>query len=178
MERRYVAFSVSGIICRLFVFGKPAKMQRAYVSELRTTVEKLAEKISKDEADLKAAREARATEHAAFVAKTKEPKETVVVLKRATEILERELAKASIDTLDDLASTTELLHNTAFDTLAKVTEKAEHELAEARKNETIASNKFQMVEQALKDEIKFAKKDLAEAKKGLEECRAKRHRTT
>ena len=50
-------------------------------------------------------------------------------------------------------------------------------MAEARKNETIASNKFQMVE-ALKDEIKFAKKDLAEAKKGLEECRAKRHRTT
>ena len=44
-------------------------------------------------------------------------------------------------------------------------------MAEARKNETIASNKFQMVE-ALKDEIKFAKKDLAEAKMGLEECRA------
>ena len=37
---------------------------------------------------------------------------------------------------------------------------------------------FQMVEQALKDEIKFAKKDLAKAKKELEECRAKRHRTT
>ena len=37
---------------------------------------------------------------------------------------------------------------------------------------------FQMVEQALKDEIKIAKRDLAEAKKWPEECRAKRHRTT
>ena len=37
---------------------------------------------------------------------------------------------------------------------------------------------FQMVEQALKDEIKSAKRDLAEAKKELEESRAKRHRST
>ena len=37
---------------------------------------------------------------------------------------------------------------------------------------------FQMVEQALKDEIKIAKKDLEEAKQGLEERKAKWHRTT
>ena len=156
-------------------------MKRAYTTELIITVRELAEKISKDEAELKAATEARATEHVDFLARKKELKETVVVLKRATEILEREMAKATIDTLADLASTTELLHNTAIDTLAKVMEKAEAEAAEARKNETIASNQFQMVEQALKDKIRFAKKDLAEAKKGLDECgetRAKRHRTT
>ena len=36
----------------LFSAFNPAKMQRAYTSELRTTVEKLAEKISKGECDM------------------------------------------------------------------------------------------------------------------------------
>ena len=44
-------------------------------------------------------------------------------------------------------------------------------LAEAGKKETTALNKFQMVEQALKDEIKLAKKDMAEAKQA-KECEA------
>ena len=98
------------------------------------------------------------------MAKIKEIGETIVALQRAAGILDRET------TLGD-ASTTVLLFN--------LLEKAEGQLAEARKKETTALNKFQMVEQALKDAIKFAKKDIAEAKKGLAECgekRAKRHR--
>merc|ERR1719361_2020278 len=61
-----------------------------------------------------------------------------------------------------------------IDTLGDLLEKAEGQLAEARKKETTALNKFQMVEQALKDEIKFATKGTAEAKKGLAECGEKK----
>merc|ERR1719361_52743 len=61
-----------------------------------------------------------------------------------------------------------------IDTLGDLLEKAEGQLAEARKKETTALNKFQMVEQSLKDEIKFATKGTAEAKKGLAECGEKK----
>merc|ERR1712176_1611271 len=61
-----------------------------------------------------------------------------------------------------------------IDTLGDLLEKAEGQLAEARKKETTALNKFQMVEQSLKDEIKFATKETAEANKGLAECGEKK----
>merc|ERR1719436_1271654 len=61
-----------------------------------------------------------------------------------------------------------------IDTLGDLLEKAEGQLAEARKKETTALNKFQMVEQSLKDELKFATKETAEANKGLAECGEKK----
>merc|ERR1719188_2294855 len=61
-----------------------------------------------------------------------------------------------------------------IDTLGDLLEKAEGQLADARKKETNALNAFQMVEQSLKDEIKVAKKGTSEAKKGLAECGEKK----
>merc|ERR1719230_1573205 len=52
-----------------------------------------------------------------------------------------------------------------LDTLASLTEKAEAELEEARAQETKAANDFAMLKQSLEDEIKFANKDMAAAKK-------------
>merc|ERR1719399_2174018 len=56
-----------------------------------------------------------------------------------------------------------------LDTLAGLLEKAEAQLDEARAKETAAKNNFEMLAQSLSDEIKFANKDMAAAKKGLDE---------
>merc|ERR1719440_96485 len=56
-----------------------------------------------------------------------------------------------------------------LDTLAGLLEKAEAQLDEARAKETAAKNNFDMLKQSLSDEIKFANKDMAAAKKGLDE---------
>merc|ERR1719440_1508279 len=56
-----------------------------------------------------------------------------------------------------------------LDTLAGLLEKAEAQLNEARAKETAAKNNFEMLKQSLSDEIKFANKDMAAAKKGLDE---------
>merc|ERR1719478_972884 len=52
-------------------------------------------------------------------------------------------------------------------TLQDLFEKAEAQLEEARKTETKAVQAYQMLAQSLKDEIKYASKELDEAKKGL-----------
>merc|ERR1719478_965705 len=56
-----------------------------------------------------------------------------------------------------------------LDTLAGLLEKAESQLDEARAKETAAKNNFDMLKQSLSDEIKFANKDMAAAKKSLDE---------
>merc|ERR1719453_813055 len=56
-----------------------------------------------------------------------------------------------------------------LDTLAGLLEKAEAQLEEARAKETSAKNNFEMLKQSLSDEIKFANKDMAAAKKSLDE---------
>merc|ERR1719473_1248272 len=56
-----------------------------------------------------------------------------------------------------------------LDTLAGLLEKAEAQLDEARAKETAAKNNFEMLAQSLSDEIKFANKDMAAAKKSLDE---------
>merc|ERR1719440_688987 len=56
-----------------------------------------------------------------------------------------------------------------LDTLAGLLEKAEGQLNEARAKETAAKNNFDMLKQSLSDEIKFANKDMAAAKKSLDE---------
>merc|ERR1719262_257891 len=52
-------------------------------------------------------------------------------------------------------------------TLQDLFEKAEAQLEEARKTETKSLQAFQMLEQSLKDEIKYGTKDLNKAKKNL-----------
>merc|ERR1719262_2115518 len=56
-----------------------------------------------------------------------------------------------------------------LDTLAGLLEKAEAQLNEARAKETAAKNNFDMLKQSLSDEVKFANKDMAAAKKSLDE---------
>jgi len=53
------------------------------------------------------------------------------------------------------------------DTLDDLREKAESQLADARKAETTALHNFEMLKQSLEDEIRFATKDMDEAKKGI-----------
>jgi len=53
------------------------------------------------------------------------------------------------------------------DTLEGLAGKAEGQLEEARKTETASLNAFQMEKQSLEDKIKFANKELADAKKSL-----------
>merc|ERR1719181_2588612 len=54
-----------------------------------------------------------------------------------------------------------------IETLEDLLEKAEGQLADARKKETSALHNFEMLKQSLQDEIKFATKDLGEAQKGI-----------
>ena len=53
------------------------------------------------------------------------------------------------------------------DTLNDLLEKASSQLDDARKTETADLHNFQMLKQSLVDEIKYAKKELEEAKKGI-----------
>jgi len=53
------------------------------------------------------------------------------------------------------------------DTLQGILDKADAQLAEARKTETSNHQNFQMLQQSLEDEIKFGNDDMDKAKKGL-----------
>merc|ERR1719387_97952 len=59
-------------------------------------------------------------------------------------------------------------------TLEGLTEKAEGQLDKARKTETTAIQNYQMLKQSLTDEIEFAEKDMAKAKKDLAESSEKK----
>jgi chromosome segregation ATPase len=59
-------------------------------------------------------------------------------------------------------------------TLESLTEKAESQLDKARKTETSALHNYEMLKQSLTDEIEFANKDMAAAKKGLAESSEKK----
>merc|ERR1719191_950676 len=52
-------------------------------------------------------------------------------------------------------------------TLEDLLEKAEAQLEAAQKTEATNANNFAMLKQSLEDEIKYADKELADAKKGL-----------
>jgi len=54
-----------------------------------------------------------------------------------------------------------------LETLQGLLEKAEDQLDTARKQETAATHNFEMLKQSLDDEIKFANKEMAKAKKGI-----------
>merc|ERR1719327_1418374 len=59
-------------------------------------------------------------------------------------------------------------------TLEGLTEKAEGQLDSARKTESKSLQNYQMLKQSLTDEIEFAEKDMAKAKKGLSEASEKK----
>jgi len=52
-------------------------------------------------------------------------------------------------------------------TLQDLSEKAETQLADLRKRETVNQNNFEMLKQSLEDELKFGNKDMSEAKRGI-----------
>merc|ERR1719411_275324 len=54
-----------------------------------------------------------------------------------------------------------------IDTLENLLEKAEQQLADARAKETAAQNNYEMLKQSLEDDIRFANKDMDEAKTSL-----------
>merc|ERR1719291_1600819 len=54
-----------------------------------------------------------------------------------------------------------------IDTLQGLLDKAEAQLGEIRNKETSSKHNFEMLKQSLEDEIKYANKDLSDAKKGL-----------
>jgi len=58
-----------------------------------------------------------------------------------------------------------------IDTLKNLLDSAEEQLDEMRKKETANLNNFQLMKQALTDEIKFGNQDMAAAKKGLGESK-------
>jgi len=60
------------------------------------------------------------------------------------------------------------------ETLEGLNDKAEGQLADARKKETTALHNFEMLKQSLEDSIRFANDDMAEAKKGLAEAGEKK----
>jgi len=60
------------------------------------------------------------------------------------------------------------------DTMQELLDKAETELSDLRKKETDSKNSFDLMKQSLEDEVKFAKKDLEQAKKGIAESTEKK----
>jgi len=61
-----------------------------------------------------------------------------------------------------------------IDTLSGLLEKAETQLADARQKEQTALHNYEMLKQSLDDQIKFANKDTAEAKKNLAASKEKK----
>merc|ERR1719162_2546675 len=59
-------------------------------------------------------------------------------------------------------------------TMEGLTEKAEGQLAKARKAESTAAQNYAMLKQSLTDEIKFANSDMDKAKNGLAESSEKK----
>merc|ERR1719229_906782 len=54
-----------------------------------------------------------------------------------------------------------------IETLQGLLDKAEEQLSSVRSKETSDKHNFEMLKQSLEDELKFASKDMDEAKKGL-----------
>mmetsp|Transcript_102944 Transcript_102944/g.296445 ORF Transcript_102944/g.296445 Transcript_102944/m.296445 type:complete len:685 (+) Transcript_102944:98-2152(+) len=188
--------------------------ETASIASLTTRVDELAESIASDESDVKEATEVREKEHADFAAEETELTETIDMIGRAIEVLEREQAKGSASMLqmksatgltqalsimvqaeliasDDAAKLTAFVqdaqgsddsdaergapsaaayesHSSSInEALQGLDDKAQGQLEAARKKETQALHNYEMQRQALEDAIRFAKKELDEAKKGI-----------
>jgi molecular chaperone GrpE (heat shock protein) len=91
------------------------------------------------------------------------------------------LVQTSADSMDDslelgapAAAVYESHSSGIIETLEDLLDKAQSQLAEARKAETSALHNFELLEQGLQDSIKFATKDTSEAKKALAESGEKK----
>jgi len=187
----------------------------ALTSTMIVRIEELAGGLATDEADLKAATQIRDKEAVDFAAEEKELAEAVDILRRAIQILEREMQGGAsmlqlqhagslvqaLSVLVDAAMlrTSDVAKLNAFiqasqkqeedsadqefgapaaavyqshsgnivDTLEELLDKAEVQLQASRQKETNSQHNFEMLRQALEDEISFATKDMTAAKKNM-----------
>jgi len=212
-ESRELGFSIKTLTGQISDLKATIEKESALIEEYNTKLEDLGAELALDEADLKAATEIRAKEQADFVAEEKELMSVIDTLKRATAILEREMAKsgaasmlqlqsagnvvqalsamvqASLISSTDAGKLTGLLQQMQesteddsgapaaatyeghsggiLDVLGDLLSKAETQLDGLRKAETTSLQNFEVLSQNLKDEIKFGKADMEEAKKSL-----------
>jgi len=94
-EARELGFSIKTAKSEIANLEATIAKESANIEVLNTKIEDVAAELSSDEADLKAASEIRAKERADFEAEAKELTEVIDTLKRATAILEREMAKSA-----------------------------------------------------------------------------------
>ena len=177
---------------------------------LTTQIEDIASHIAADEKDLAAATKLRDHERADFQSKEKELVDILDTLARATNVIEREMAKGgaammqlksaksleqvfkvmvqanSLDTADAQKLTAFVQNSNSdgddelgapagsvyenqsgspiIDVLQSLREESQSQLDEARQAEKTASNQYEMLKQSLEQEIKFANKEMSEAK--------------
>ncbi|CAK0884983.1 unnamed protein product [Prorocentrum cordatum] len=94
-EARELGFSIKTAKGEVEGLEATIAKESASIEEFNTKIEDIAAELSLDEADLKAASEIRAKEQADFAAEESELVEVIDTLKRATAILEREMAKSA-----------------------------------------------------------------------------------
>jgi len=93
---------------------------------------------------------------------------------RLTALVQTSQDSADSDMGSPAASVYEGHSDGIIGTLEGLTEKAEGQLDKARKTETTAIQNYQMLKQSLTDEIEFAEKDMAKAKKSMSESAEKK----
>jgi len=86
---------------------------------------------------------------------------------KLTALIQNSQESADEDTGAPAATVYEGHSSDIIDTLENLLEKAEQQLADARAKETAAQNNYEMLKQSLEDDIRFANKDMDEAKKAL-----------
>merc|ERR1719264_685812 len=86
---------------------------------------------------------------------------------KLTALIQNSQEAADDDTGAPAAAVYEGHSSDIIDTLENLLEKAEQQLADARAKETAAQNNYEMLKQSLEDDIRFANKDMDEAKKSL-----------
>merc|ERR1719327_2587736 len=92
-EARQLGFQIKTAQGEIADLKATIEKEAASIAGYEAKIEELAAELALDEADLKAATEIRVKEQADFSAEEKELMEVIDTLKRATAILEREMAK-------------------------------------------------------------------------------------
>merc|ERR1719277_1009650 len=94
-ESRELGFSIKTLTGQISDLKATIEKESALIEEYNTKLEDLGAELALDEADLKAAIEIRTKEQSDFAAEEKELMDVIDTLKRATAILEREMAKSA-----------------------------------------------------------------------------------
>jgi len=94
-KSRELGFSIKTMTAQIAELKATIAKEAANIEGFNTKIEELAAELSRDEADLKAATEIRTKEQADFAAEEKELMEVIDTLKRASAILQREMAKSA-----------------------------------------------------------------------------------